>query len=468
MAQALAPVTFDALKEATDRFDMMFVVAPRNSKCVLPLETNNPFAKADVSEEAKRELEKFAEQSWPIVDHSVLDLLQKFIDLKTAHGSELEQRVYREQQITSPKALITRLLKCRPLMFMNSHDQYLLREGFSGSDDWMRIHEQLSQKVPLDKYISYPEMQLAALLGVSTRTHFINNGARGNVGKPAEPGTFQREGVYTGLVGARFEREGVMEYAHMVIDKLCTPAAGYGPNRVDTAGNTLPLWAAFYDSPFKDQRGHYFPSYEQVHSMSDADLEKHGLAKLQYSTVILNVNVYKKRLALVLRPFFADADQRAAAEGKKAYTHLVGLGLGVWQLDSSQQAMFVDTVGSVLRAGAFKHIAVVDFSYFDATACHGAVSGEKFPDSDITIVFSRRNPAEPVDGSQLLVAMYAWDSNSYPGNEYWIGAFAASGDPAAACCSEITFLQNPLINPRISGDNVRAYPLGGAAAAASL
>ena len=73
----------------------------------------------------------------------------------------------------------------------------------------------------------------------------------------------------------------------------------------------------------------------------------------------------------------------------------------------------------------------------------------------------RRDPAAKLSGEYagcLLSACFAWDSNAFPGNEYWIGQLSASGDPAAASCSTIPFVQNPEINKEhLSGENARFY-----------
>ena len=73
--------------------------------------------------------------------------------------------------------------------------------------------------------------------------------------------------------------------------------------------------------------------------------------------------------------------------------------------------------------------------------------------------------AEPVR-ERLLVAMYAWDGNAYPGNEWWAESgsgkyLTMSDDSTAASCSLITSLQHPAVNvERLSWDVVR-FMMGG-------
>ena len=48
--------------------------------------------------------------------------------------------------------------------------------------------------------------------------------------------------------------------------------------------------------------------------------------------------------------------------------------------------------------------------------------------------------------------------SSYPGNEYWRGYLDYSGNPAAASCSTVAEVQNPLINTKFT-DRVEIYPV---------
>merc|ERR1712217_550910 len=90
-------------------------------------------------------------------------------------------------------------------------------------------------------------MELSALVGVSVPTHFINKGARDNCAKLGIEGSYERKGVYMGLVGARFERRDRMEWKHMVITpEQNTAANGYGANSTDPM---LQAWAALYRVP---------------------------------------------------------------------------------------------------------------------------------------------------------------------------------------------------------------------------
>ena len=103
-------------------------------------------------------------------------------------------------------------------------------------------------------------------------------------------------------------------------------------------------------------------------------------------------------------------------------------------------------------------ISDIDFSWFPSgCTCGGLIDGGLI--EGVQIHFSKRSPADPFDGpDRLLVAMYAWDGDSFPGNEYWWGSLTASGDPAAACCSLTSELQNADINVAVSGSRLKTYP----------
>ena len=126
---------------------------------------------------------------------------------------------------------------------------------------------------------------------------------------------------------------------------------------------------------------------------------------------------------------------------------------------------------AALQAAAFPGLIVLDFPKYDATFFRevwgAADEGEGVMVRDAAghavrvRNTARREPGAKLRGADaglLLVHQFAGDGNAYPGNEYWQGSYTASGDPAAACCSAITMLQNPDINPtRLSGEATYVY-----------
>ena len=134
----------------------------------------------------------------------------------------------------------------------------------------------------------------------------------------------------------------------------------------------------------------------------------------------------------------------------------------MWQIAPEQRFVLVDAYAEAVESCELSFVSDLDFSWMQnrrslPTSCGGTEAGAapltsgRFTRNAVDFRFSKRDPAAPLSGAhagKLLVAQFAWDSNSYVGNEFWLGQLCASGDPAAACCSTIAELFVPEINPK--------------------
>jgi len=375
--------------------------------------------------------ETYFNNTWLVVPKKLINFLENFIAFKKIYGSPIEKIFYSED-ITTPGALVKRLFQNRAITFTGAADSYTLRDGTRGVGHWEDVGTSYeSGKLVLKEYLSYDEIELASFVSFSCLTPFINNGSRHNAGQVGQ--SYEPNGVYVGQVGARFQKQGRMEYRFMMIDpEQNTKENGYGPDNTSVNGQFLSLWANFLGVD-------YFPTHEEA--MKDP-MRWFGRKPTEGQSAIaqLNVEVYKRRIGINAEVFLKEANDRAMKVGKHAFCHAVGLGLGVWAFDKKlQQRLTVEVYLDILNTNKYEHIRHLYFAWFLEV---GEGSEFNWPNqvNGVSIHFGKREPAEPLnDDSLLLVANWAWDANSYIGNEYWDGMLSTSGDPAAASCSFIAY-----------------------------
>eukprot|EP01126_Amoeba_proteus_P005718 TRINITY_DN1195_c0_g1_i13.p1 TRINITY_DN1195_c0_g1~~TRINITY_DN1195_c0_g1_i13.p1 ORF type:complete len:411 (+),score=88.76 TRINITY_DN1195_c0_g1_i13:541-1773(+) len=399
-----------------------------------------------------------AEGTHVLADKSTIRFIQQFLELKLACGSSIERIVYKDMNANQ---FICRLIKKRPLVFYTCHDLSILRDGTTPpAKEWKMIgSEEEGDVLSLRDYLSYDEMAISSLISTCTPTFFINSGCRENSGKTS---THKQEfGYYFGMVGARFEVKNLMEAQHCLVqNQYNTRENGFGPDADEDHPKTklLRLWARFYGLQS-------FPCYT---SITDSEEYYFHRPNKYVSPIFLSREVYKLRMKKSIRPFLMDVQNIISTRhppGKKAFVVVFGLGLsswglsptvqGKWQVDVYGEVFGMNNSGSETEEGEILDgICDLCFSFFKVEDCCGIKDGEVMRTKNgnhVVIHFSNRNPAEPLVGTdedKVLFANYSWDGNSFPGNEYWKGALGASGDPAAACCSTISELQNPLVNIR--------------------
>ncbi|KAK5647481.1 hypothetical protein RI129_002373 [Pyrocoelia pectoralis] len=432
-----APISLESIIESSNEFPIAF---PIDSVRCSTLNRTIP----------KQALEKYINSAYPVIHENALPLLTSLLHHKRRFGNAREREFYQNMTVVE---LVDRLLSKRAVTFLNAHDNYLLIDGTKGFGKWEKIGtEAETEKLNLENCISYDEIKLSALLSVSSRTHFINNGNRYNEGVTKRI-NIENDGVIIGLIGTRFERPKVMEYAEIVITETQnTHGNGYGNPFVPTLRT---IFSGFYGEPCL--------VYEDAVSLKKDNPTRF---KELDDGILFDNNVYSKRLALSMDTLLFEANQRAKNQKTTAFVHVVGLGLGVWKISPHQNSLFLDTFAKrIISLGKHLHaISDIVFAYFGSNlTCGGYKSGDTIPipghpRSGIKVILSNREPHTKLageDAGKLLVVSYAWDGNALPGNEFWLGSLSGSGDPAAACSTQIAELHNPHINSKVAGNNLR-------------
>jgi len=509
------------------------------------------------------QIEQSMASCYPIVHGSLLLLVHHFLLVKRAYGSEVEKKLYADMNVCE---FMDRIASKRAVVFFQSWDTYLLRNGHNAAGEWELVgtdheskdddHEATKKyvhavskgkKPTLRDCLSYDELLISALCGISSWTHFINNGDRSNCGAMDEA-VFGKntQGVYMGLVGARFEKAQCMEYAQMLVTPRQNRVEnGYGAYGEDdekekkeeevattmprtltveqeldtnrfmqrvqssvrassaTKNQCQPIWRCF-EQWYGEE---CFPTHEQVQQQQQQQqqqengdggkyFQKTGMWSKSGGSTFLNIAMYEQRMRISLELFLFDSDYRAGQRKQAtgcqqgAFVQIVGLGTGVWAWSKEfQDRCIVRVTKRILEQTKLAHIDAVYFSWMHSKCMQSATdddvcmfdtdtdtdtganhsnsnSKNKYVvrDADahkISIEFGRRAPADDLTAPYekcLICAMYAWDSNAFPGNEYYLGMLSASGDPAAASCSTISFVQNSEINKQyVNGANSNVY-----------
>ncbi|ETS84577.1 hypothetical protein PFICI_02602 [Pestalotiopsis fici W106-1] len=393
---------------------------------LLPVEANK------ITRFDEAQIQKDAADTRIIVHHRYPDLVKNFLDHKREHGSDIERHLYKDDASWTWQQQVRRLVEKRPLMFMGGRDMTILRDGTSVGSlfrEWDRVGtdaEVSSRWLKLKDYLSYDEIMLGSLLGVSGPSYFINDGNRYNNGQPMREGTFIPRGIVVGLVGARYERDDRMDSV------FCKPAVRSPKQHPD-------LTRVFTD--FFGKRPN--PSRP------------------------FNLSMYKARMKITIELLLCEANDRAKAAGKKAYVHVVGLGLGVWSPPGVKKVpeAYIEGFMDVIEDDEndddkYANIGTIDFSYITVPQSVRNDMQAVAAKADMDAIFSMRSPGALLPAhkqNELLIVSYAWDGNSFPGNEYWGGSLSASGDPAQACMSTIAELHNPILNAGFL-DNIKTLP----------
>lgn len=435
---------------------------------------SNVFHNMLSAERTKKTFVEMSSETRPFVAKELWELMEVFMEFMRNLPDPEGKNYKAVYEGMTPADLIKRLLTKRPIVFYKAHDDHMLRcdplkmQSGRGKWDVAKTLEKARNDFPyLREYISYDEMLLSALVNMSTPTFFISDGSlKSPTAKPTKP--FERSGVLCGIVGARLKKKGFMEH-RFVFPRDAKNASFALVHRADL------FW-------IKNVFPEAFPE-DKIPTIDDITRDPQLYSGIYVDGI--NVVYLKKRLTFSTIPFIKEAIQRGKEKQRAVVASIPAIGGGVWRGTVPSKTIVQLLIIGILEyfderfdIKGLEHLRalylpVADLQIYSSFIARKNISlikviasaktiEIKFKGSDkiLTIFNQPRYVAQLLPQmfkTCLVVAGYAWDGNSYPGNNYWIDSFS-SFDPQAILCSLLGQFQNPEVNVNLADpERIKIY-----------
>ncbi|CRK95984.1 CLUMA_CG009425, isoform A [Clunio marinus] len=416
----------------------------------------------------KRDFVKMAQGTRPFLAREVFILMERFMKFMMELPGR-EGKNYREiyKDMKAPD-LVKRLLFKRPIVFFMKDDRTVMRSTpfklETVANMWKFVAATLEDKGDnfpyLREYLSYDEILLSSLISMSTPTYFVSDGS---LGKPFQTSDdFISQGILCGLVGARLEKENFMEHRFLFPRDSNNLKFDSGVHQADL------FWILnVYPEAFPEGK---IPALSDVY-------KKQNIYDGIYVKGI-NVKYLKKRLSFSVIPLIEEGVARGIEYKSKVVVSVPPIGAGVWKGTVPEATIcnlivtaVLDYLDSTFDPKKLEYLCaiylpVVDMKIYSCYSNKNQISSievnrkdssiqinfKGIADKQLTIFNQFRYVAQLLPEefkSCLIVAAYAWDGNSYPGNEYWID-YLTSFDPQAILCSNLGQFQNPEVNTKLA------------------